>query len=170
MELDKKERLILSNQLKILEKLYPEESDYYARHRKALEEGYALHYNWLFENIDDEMNAEECKEVVDILDMYRAISFSYQKLEDKGELEGHYYLEFRGFDGNNETKQMAYAQYFMIDLDRFKELRYDQPSPDLNSHMQMMPKYRNMLSKWKNCKDKNHLSKDDIELILNAEG
>lgn len=170
MELDKKDRLILSNQLKILEKLYPEESDYYARHRKALEEGYALHYNWLFENIYDEMSAEECKEVLDILDMYRAITFSYQKLEDKGELKSHYYLKFSGFDGNNETKQMAYAQYFMIDLDRYKELRYDQPSPDLNSHMQMMPKYRNMLSKWKNCKDKHPLSKDDIELILNAKG
>ena len=112
----------------------------------------------------------ECKEVIDILDMYRAITFSYQKLEDKGELESHLYLKFSGFDGNNETNQMAYAQYFMIDLDRFKELRYDQPSPDLNSHMQMMPKYRSMLSKWKNYKDKDPLSKDDIELILNAKG
>ena len=170
MELDKKERLILSNQLKILEKLYPDEADYYAQHRKALEEGYALHYSWLFENIYDEMSVEECKEVLDFLDMYRAITFSYQKLEDKGELESHSYLKFSGFDGNNETKQMAYAQYFMIDLDRYQELRYDQPSPDLNSHMQMLPKYRNMLKKWKNCKDKNYLSKDDIELILSAKG
>ena len=170
MKLDKKERLILSNQLKILEKLYPEESDYYAQHRKALEEGYSLHYGWLFENIYDEMSVEECKEVLDILDMYRAITFSYQKLEDKGELESHSYLKFRGFDGNNETKQMAYAQYFMINLDRYQELKYGQTSPDLNSHMQMMSKYRNMLNEWKKYKDKYHLSKDHLESILNAKG
>lgn len=168
MKLDKKDRLILSNQLKILEILYHEESDYYAQHRKALEEGYALHYDWLFENIHDEMSVEDCKKVLDILDMYRAITFSYRKLEDKGELESHSYFKFRGFDGNYETKLMAYARYLMIDLDRYQELRYDQLSPELNSHTKMMSKYENMLSEWEKCKDKHFLSQDEIELILNV--
>ena len=168
MKLDKKERLILSNQFKILEKLYPEESDYYSHHRKALEEGYALHYEWMFENIYDEMTVEECTEVVDILNMYRAITFSYRKIDNKGELENHHYFKFRGFDGNNETRQMAYAQYFMIDLDRFQELKYDQVAPDFNSHERMLPKYRKMLTEWKNCQDKNRLSELDIKSILRA--
>lgn len=168
MELDKVDRLMLSNQFKILEKLYPEESDHYHRHRKALEEGYTLHYDWMFDNIYEEMSVEDCREVIDILDMYRAITFSYQKLDEKGELGSHPYFKFRGFDGNNETKQMAYAHYFMIDLDRFQELKYDQTAPDLNSHSQMLPKYRNMLSIWENCEDKNHLSGKDIESILSA--
>ncbi|MFA0674070.1 YfbU family protein, partial [Vibrio sp. 10N.222.51.A6] len=40
MKLDKKERLALVNQFLILEKLYPEEADYYAQHRQAISEGY----------------------------------------------------------------------------------------------------------------------------------
>ena len=119
MKLDKKERLILSNQLKILEKLYPEESDYYAQHRKALEEGYALQYKLLFENIYDEMSVEECKEVLSVLDMYRAITFSYQKLADKAELENHHNLKFSGFDGNTETKTDGICK---IIYDRFRSL------------------------------------------------
>lgn len=168
MELSKKERLILSNQLKILEKLYPDEAEYYVQHRKAIEEGYSLHYGWLYENIYDDLSINECKEVLDTLDMYRAITFSYKEIEDKGDLEAHIYFKFSGFDGNNETKQMAYTQYFIIDLDRYQELKYDQPSPDFNSHMPMISQYRKMLNEWNNCKDKYHLAKDDIERILNA--
>lgn len=43
MELSKLERLNLINQFFILEKLYPEDANYYATHRKAIQEGYKLH-------------------------------------------------------------------------------------------------------------------------------
>src|SRR5258708_8853622 len=118
MHLDKKERLILSNQLKILEKLYPEEATYYALHRKALENGYSLNYEWLVEHFSEAMTETECLEVLDILDMYRAITFSYAKIKDPAGIED-FWLKFRGFDGNNETSQYSYAQYFVADLGRF---------------------------------------------------
>ncbi len=167
MELSKMERLNLSFQLKILEKLYPEEASYYAEHRKAIEEGYSLHYDWLLETIHDEMSIEECKEVLDILDMYRAITYSLEKIEDKSNLN-ETYLKFSGFDGNHESEQLAYTRYFIYDLDRYKELTYGNDLPDLNSHCPMLGKYRKMLVEWKKCENQLNLSKESINQIINA--
>lgn len=165
MELSRKERLFLSNQLKILEKLYPKEADYYEKHRKAVEQGYSLHYDWITENLREEMSEEECREVLDILDMYRALTFSYRDLDDKSNLP-EWKIEFPGFDGNNEPKQMKYTEYFINDLNRFSELRDDSDFPDYNSHSPMLEKYRRMLSKWNEFDQKQNLSKDEIIEIL----
>lgn len=166
MRLSTTERLILINQLKILEKLYPEEADSYAVNRKALEEGYVLHYEWIFEWLFDEMSEDECREVIDILDMYSSLLFSYQKLLDKDGIEESD-IEFRGFDGNTETKQLSYATYFMHDLDRFNELHDNSPYPNYNSHCPMLGKYRLMIQVWKS-KSKNDLTKEDILEILGS--
>jgi hypothetical protein len=116
-----KDRLIIANQLKILEKLYPEEAESYSTQRKAIEKGYKLHYSWLTEWFYEEMPEDECREVLDILEMYRAITFSYQKAQDKKGLEESK-IKFRGFDGNEESKQFGYAMYFIADLGRYDEL------------------------------------------------
>ena len=165
MDLSKFERLIISNQFKILEKLYPEEAEYYSKHRKALENGYKLHYQWIVENLYDEMSEEECQEVIDILSMYRSLTYSYQKLEDKSGIEESD-IRFPGFDGNNETNQYSYTNYFIIELDRFKELTGGSEYADFNSHCPMLDLYRRMLSKWKNLKDRNNLTEDEIISIV----
>lgn len=167
VELSKMDRLILSFQLKILEKLYPEEAEYYAQNRKAIEEGYALHYDWLFEHIYDGLSVEECKEVLEILDMYRAITFSIEDMEDKTGLD-HPFIKFAGFDGNTETKQMAYTRYFISDLDRYQELRYGKDYRDFNSHCPLLDKYRSMLEEWRKCQNPRQLSKETIIHIVNA--
>ncbi len=164
-----KERLMLSNQLKILEKLYPEETEDLAKYRQAIEKGYELHY-------DDAPNIypdgeclppEQCQEVLDILDMYRALTHSYQKLEKPVIEESN--IEFPGFDGNNETEQMAYAGYFMNTLGRFEELRDDSEYGDYNSHMQMLPVYGRMLEIWRGYGDERfNLSEEQIKRILDA--
>ena len=168
MKLSRLERLLLSNQLRILEALYPEEAGSYAQHRKAIEEGYALHYDWLTQHLYDEMSEAQCQEVIDILDMYRALTFSATKVANTALLE-HPYFRFRGFDGNYETKQMGYAGYFIEDLGRFQELRYGNDHADLNSHMPTLGKYRNMLAEWARCSDKYNLSTEDMLRMLNAE-
>lgn len=81
MKLSKVERLMLVNQYLILEGLYPDEKEFYANNRKAIEEGFELHYSDLFAGISDKtLTEKECREVLDILDMFRAITFSYEKL------------------------------------------------------------------------------------------
>ena len=167
--LTKIERLLLVNQFKILEKIYPEEADYYSQHREALEAGYVLHYDWLFEQLWDEISKEKCREVIDILSMYRAVTFSERKL-DKNDRIDHRFLKFRGFDGNEESQLMAYAEYFVQNLRRFTELKYGSDRADFNSHMPMLDEYRAMLEEWKKCTDINELSREEILRILDAQG
>jgi uncharacterized protein YfbU (UPF0304 family) len=162
--MDKLKRYELINQLLILERLYPEEADYYARNRKALENGYELHYSWLTENISDGLSEEECKEVLDILNMYRSITFSWQRLHEDEELPKR--LRFPGFDGNDETALMGYVQYFVIDLERFEELTYGKEHPYFNSHSPMLEKYRKMLSVWKQYEFK--LTEVQIDSVMEA--
>lgn len=147
MKLDKKERLQLSFTLKILEKLYPEEKEYYANHRKAIEDGYELHYDWITEHLSEGLTKEECSEVLDILDMYSSLYFSFKKLKNPESLNLDN-VKFPGFDGNNETMQMAYTKYFIEDLDRFGEIQ-EIANGYYNSHMRLIPKYKKMLEKWK---------------------
>ncbi|MGJ8738786.1 YfbU family protein [Zobellia laminariae] len=164
MKLDKKERLQFSYMLKILEKLYPEEQNYYATHRKAIEEGYELHYSWLTEHLYDGLTEKQCQEVLDILEMSRAIIFSYKAIEEPKNMSADD-VAFPGFDGNNETLQMTYAQYFIEDLGRYQEIK-ESNGGYFNSHSRTLPRYRAMLEKW-NALDKDEKFKMDEETLLN---
>lgn len=170
MELSKLERLNLINQFLMLEKLYPEEADYYAQHRKALEGGYKLHYQWIFDHLDDEVSSAACQEVLDILEMHRAFAFSYMHANQKKEVVDDERFRFRGFDGNEEPRQLSYASYFIMELGRFQELLYDKEYSDLNSHTPMMPSYRDMLKIWKSfeTRERMRLSIEQINQILEA--
>lgn len=172
-KLSKIERLMLSNQYRILEALHPDDADYYKNTRTALEEGFELHYNEIFQGFaENELTTDECREVLDILDMYRAITFSSNKLnaEDINEIDS-FYLKFEGFDLNDEYegKRVIYARYFINDLDRFQELKYGNSYADCNSHDERMPKYRAMLKVWSSFSDKYNLNKDQIKELLNAD-
>lgn len=169
MNLDIKERLILSYLLKILEKLEPNEADYYARNRKAIEHGYSLHYNWITENLHEEMSENDCKFVLDVLDMFRNLNYSYikgnlsdEKLKEK--------IRFKGFDGNREINFLSYAHYFMHDLDRYNELHDNSEHPNYNTHYPVVEKYKRMLEVWKKVKisDMGILTLQQINEILKA--
>ena len=168
MELTKKERLGFIYQLRILEALYPDDADHYAKHRTALEEGYALQYDWLLENVADDMSEAKCRQVLDILDMYRAITFRLSEMPADDPLREHHLAKFTGFDGNNETRQMAYARYFVVDLDRYSELRQDE-YPYFNSHCPMLSTYETMLERWNAAVHKHKLTRDEVATILGAE-
>jgi uncharacterized protein len=169
MKLSKVERLILINQYKILEMLNPEEEEFYALNRKILENGYANHYDEIFEWLPDEIPEEVATEVWDILQMYRTLNFSYENLKDKGDIKEED-LKFPGFDGNEEAQYMNYAKFILHDLNRYEELRDDSNHPNYNSHFPMLWKYRKMLSVWKSISHRynNNLTLDEIKKILNA--
>ncbi|SOH93742.1 hypothetical protein SAMN06273572_102420 [Monaibacterium marinum] len=165
MELTKNERLSLIYQLRILEALYPEEATNFVHNRTALENGFTLHYDWIFENLRDELSKEECQELLDILDMYRAITFSLRELDEGDVLHEHHLAKFRGFDGNKEGQLMAYVRYFIVDLDRYDELKYEK-LPSFNSHTSMLNTYREMLSRWSAAEKKHILSREQICTVL----
>ena len=164
MELSKQERLILSNQYRILEQLYPKDAKTLKEHRKIVEDGYALSYEEISTHIVDELNKEECTEVLDILSMHRALHQSAQALTDEPKIA----ISFHGFDGNSETQQMAYTKFYIDELHKFAELTEIAQSTDYNSHYPTLRRYRLMLYEWKGCKNINNLSREDINRILDV--
>ncbi len=167
MKLTKKERLSFINQLLILEALYPDEAESYAKDRIALQEGYTYHYDWMVEHLYDELSEEQCREVIDILDMYSEIAWGLEKLDEGDELKKHHRARFPGFDGNHETHLMAYVRYFVVDLDRFSNLKRDE-YPYFNSHCPMLDTYRKMLERWRAFDSRHQLNREKIAALLEA--
>ncbi|MDI1325434.1 MAG: YfbU family protein [Brevundimonas sp.] len=167
MELTKKERLGFIYQLKILEALYPDDADTYSKHRAALEEGYTLHYEWLVEHLYDELSEDDCREVLDVLDMYRAITYALNELPEDDDLRQHHLAKFVGFDGNNETHLMAYARYYVVTLGRYSELTHDDYAY-FNSHAPMLGTYRRMLVHWHQVRERFKLNRAQLASLLEA--
>ena len=170
MKLSRVERWILSNQYRILEALHPDDADYYANAREAIENGYELHYRSISQYIyDDVMTDEECEEVIDILSMFRALRRTYEALPDKSGI-AEQRVTFVGFDGNDkvEGRYLSYARYFCNqEGGRFTEIgRGD----DFNSHWPALETYRRMLQAWNVSPDKYNLSQEDIIRITSAWG
>lgn len=167
MELSVKDRLILINQFLILEKLYPESALPYSRLITALKEGYALSYHSMDDWIDPEgLDLAQCREVHEILEMFRALTLSLGRLKDRSGIdEGA--VAFDGFDGHEEAKLMGYARFVLDDEERFPELRPG-AGDDFNSHRPMLDRYRRMLREWRACADRANLTRDDIRRITAA--
>jgi len=164
VEFTKNERLLLSNQFRILQRLVPEEAAGYEQAVKILERGYTFEYGGLLEPFSDELGFDECREVMDILDMHRMLNDAYRKLEDQTGIDPNA-LKFRGFDGNQETEQMGYARFLIRDQGKWDELLHT----ELNSHYPTLPSYRSMLQQWRASKDQYALTKDDL-IRISAKG
>ncbi|MCH7305898.1 YfbU family protein [Acinetobacter sp. NIPH1876] len=147
MQLEKKDRLILINQYKILAKLDTNDANYYKELIQILENGYEIFYSLLDQWIDDEMPKEESRFVLDILDLYRAIEDLKRRTKDE-ELIQHSYSIFKGFDGNNESEHLGFTRFLIEIQGKFQEQKqYYYQNDHLNSHCPMLDKYRRMLAK-----------------------
>jgi uncharacterized protein YfbU (UPF0304 family) len=141
------ERKQLSNQFLILEKLDSEKAEYYAAQREIVERGYTIKYEEVFRDIYDEMPIDECRYVYDVLEMYRILIRSFDGLKDKQGLTPDD-VRFQGFDGNNETKCWAFAEYLQE-----KGMWKETLTGGVNSHSMMtMSLYPRMLSKYEPMK------------------
>lgn len=164
MSLEKKERLILANQYRILALIDQENADQYAHWREALEYGYPSAYMQVFDDIYDGLSEEECIFVVDVLSMYEALQNAHRKYgEEFGTAAA---VAFPGFDGNNETPFMTYARFI-----REKEGRFDYltvAEEDLNSHFTSLAVYERMLEVWRKYDESLDLTIAAARDVLNA--
>jgi uncharacterized protein YfbU (UPF0304 family) len=160
---------MLVNQYLILERLYPEKTREYQEAREAVECGYELHYSWISPRIDDDVvSPEECKEVLDILEMFSILNRSYDRLSDKSGIDA-FRLNFRGFDGNNEPKQMGFARYFCTSGGgRHTELALGEGRDAFNSHSPVLNMYRRMLLEWRMSENPYDPTRDEIIRIAAA--
>ena len=169
VKLTPKERASFIFQLRILQKLSDssEFSDYEAK-IAALERGYELHYSDVFDMLYDEgLSADECRSVLDILEMYRGIIFSYKQLKETSLTDEQ--VKFPGFDGNFEAKQMLYVQYFIEDLDRYHEIK-ELSHSYYNSHSRQLNHYQARLQKWEKLDhmERYKMSEEQIRDLLNT--
>lgn len=160
------ERLILTNQMRILEALYPDEAESIAVQREAIERGYELLYRWQAEHIyegDDVMTAEECLEVWDTLDMFDAINRAIKRLE-KPEYFERLRSKFAGYDGNYESKFMAFAAFTVQRMGRFDYVPLAIEG-SFNSHAPMREIYGRMRTVWTKLGREQGFNMDEQQLL-----
>jgi uncharacterized protein len=168
MQLTKKERVFLANQYRILAALDSDSSSHYKELIEIVENGYEIFYSAIDEWFSEEMPEIEGKFVLDILDLYRAIEDVKRRTKDNT-LLAHYFAIFPGFDGNNETSEMAFCRFLIGRQGKFEEQKqYLSRNDNLNSHMPMKEKYRAMLAAAKLIDIWQMDAKDALQ-ILNAD-
>ncbi len=166
MELSPIERWILSNQLEILEALYPDNAKSFAVQRKAIECGYMAAIDLPF-NANTMADADS-NEVWNTLQMFDDINNSIRELETDV-FENHRRRKFCGYDGNDEAEFMAFASYTVKCLKRWEDLPLR--NPDFNSHRQMRPIYRNMLATWNGFTQEGHsrlMNQEQVQAVLDS--
>lgn len=169
MDLTREQRWMLTNQYLILEKLYPENADHYELTRETLEQGFELNYDDYIPHIYERtMSKDACREVIDILEMFRSLERSYRQLPEKPADVTEHDVTFLGFDGNHETQQLSYAHFLIEKEGKWQELA--DHGDHLNSHGPFLDSYRRMLRVWQQLptEQKYELSADDIRGIAAA--
>ena len=144
-------RLILRNQeilLSMSNGLDDYEREIHAKNAAILANGYTSDYSEVFRALRPEVPYNLCEELYDILDMFRVLRFSYNKLadDDKAQVEERD-ISFRGFDYSDSTESplSGYVEYLFND-GKYEELEEPMKrfSDDGNSHHRNLDMYRRM--------------------------
>jgi uncharacterized protein YfbU (UPF0304 family) len=194
IELSKTERLILKNQFAVLEFLtraFPDlatrgnttyhDPKTYAWYQTVLSGGEQTLVSNLFDEIQEvELSVEDQGRVLAVLDMYRHLQWSFDKLEDNAGLTEEDIL-FGGWDGHRRF--LGFAERFcyryteetapgeMAKPDRYDMIR---PSPAFDSHAPMEEGYMRMLKAYKPirqaCSDAGWraMNADEIKAVIAA--
>jgi uncharacterized protein YfbU (UPF0304 family) len=157
------ERLILTNQFRILAVLNPPEAESYKDLIEITQRGFTSEYSQLFTEIDrEELAAEQCDYVSDVLDMFWNLQDSYDQLQDKAGLNERDVL-FPGFDVNNESRFLGYSKFRLKSaFDGFRA------APGINSHFPT--RYREMLARYESipAERRRELTAEEISSILDT--
>ena len=157
MEMTHAQRLILSNQYKMMTMLDPDNAERYRRLQTIIERGYGLQMRELDREFG-ELKEETCRIVIDIMEMYHALHVSWTNLKDADTIDERR-VTFLGFDAATEARFLGYVR-FMVNV----EGRYTH----FNAQTPMWEKYQRMLNVWHGCPRQYHLSSNEINQIINA--
>jgi uncharacterized protein YfbU (UPF0304 family) len=175
------DRQVLSLLHRILGRVLPEDAndvdgdlDYQLERAKVLEEGFAGEYWVEVAGLRAELSKRDCDRVSDILQMFRVVTFSIDRLEKDGTPvdEGlASWLEFRGFDHNDslESQMASYVEYQMRE-DRWSELKSQVERNDGgNSHSRTLDTYTRMLSEYRRVMDGRTRGSGRYDYLLTLE-
>ncbi|ARP37807.1 MULTISPECIES: YfbU family protein [Vibrio] len=166
MEMTNAQRLILSNQYYLMSQMDPENSAKYQRLQTIVERGYELQMRELNKEFGC-LTEAECREVIDIMEMYHAMQESNKMLADQERAEvDQRRLQFLGFDIASEAQIVHYVR-FLVDSEGLYP-QFDKADHHFNSQMPMLEKYRRMLTTWRNCPRQYHLCATELSQIFSA--
>jgi uncharacterized protein len=150
------QRHVLAQQHEVLALLQADdehESEHHRAMATVLREGYAGEYGDVFVDMRSEIARSECKLLWDILDMFRLLGGSIDRLsaDEHGVLgsDNEHRLRFDGFDRNDtrERRLLGYVHY-LVGRGRWAELkpRLAEIGDKGNSHSPRLPSYQRMLA------------------------
>lgn len=174
-------RAVMAAQGDLSDEYYDSEDE--GRQIQILEHGFEGDYSNEFAGINPPMSRAQCELVWDILDMFRVLNASVDALGGGEEGDGwrklgvhRRYGSFRGFDANHavEHRLLSYTRFLV------KNGRWEEQADFLkgrergNSHRQMIPTYRSMLSVFKPIWSQTvksgtrwHLTEKDLRTVFN---
>lgn len=177
-----RDRLILSMLHRILARVLPEDANgedgdeaYQLKKAEILESGFTGEYWFEVAGFETELSKQDCKRVIDILQMFRIITFSIDRLANDGHpVDGKLAsrLRFSGFDHNDalEGHMARYVRFQMSDGRHWEELRPQvEESDNGNSHMQMLAVYLRMLTEYRRIMKGRERSYSRDAYLLSAE-
>ncbi|UPR34794.1 YfbU family protein [Vibrio cyclitrophicus] len=166
MEMTNAQRLILSNQYYLMSQMNPENSAKYQRLQTIVERGYELQMRELNKEFGC-LTEAECREIIDIMEMYHAMQESNKMLAEQERAEvDQRRLQFLGFDIASEAQAVHYVR-FLVDSEGLYP-QFDKADHHFNSQMPMLEKYRRMLTTWRNCPRQYHLCATELSQIFSA--
>ena len=166
MEMTNAQRLILSNQYYLMSQMNPENSARYQRLQTIVERGYELQMRELNKEFGC-LTEAECREIIDIMEMYHAMQESNKMLAEQERAEvDQRRLQFLGFDIASEAQIVHYVR-FLVDSEGLYP-QFDKADHHFNSQMPMLEKYRRMLTTWRNCPRQYHLCATELSQIFSA--
>lgn len=166
MEMTPAQRLILSNQYRLMSQLEPENAEKYRRLRTIVERGYTLQLRELDKDFGD-ICEETCRQVIEVMEMYHALqeSFSNMSLDNQENVDTRR-LQFLGFDAATEAHLMHYVRFLTENEGLYPQ--FDKAQHHFNSQTPMQEKYQRMLISWRHCPRQYHLSQAEINRVMNA--
>ena len=166
MEMTNAQRLILSNQYYLMSQMDPTNATKYKRLQTIVQRGYALQMRELNKDFGC-VEEQECREIIDIMEMYHAMQESNKMLDDHAQTDvDQRRLQFLGFDIATESQLVNYVR-FLVDSEGLYP-QFDQSEHHYNAQMPMLAKYRRMLATWRKCPRQYHLCANELKQILNA--
>ncbi|MBN7764415.1 YfbU family protein [Pectobacterium brasiliense] len=164
MEMTNAQRLILSNQYKMMTMLDPDNAERYRRLQTIIERGYGLQMRELDREFG-ELTEEVCRTIINIMEMHHALQVSWTNLKDKQDLDERR-LTFLGFDAAMEARYLGFVRFMVHVEGRYPH--FDAGTHGFNAQTKMWDKYNRMLAVWQSCPRQYHLSAVEIAQIINA--
>ncbi|AXF76498.1 YfbU family protein [Erwinia tracheiphila] len=164
MEMTHAQRLILSNQYKMMSMLDPDNAERYLRQQTIIEQGYCLQMRELNGDFG-QLSEEVCRTIIDIMEMYHALNISWSNLKDITTIDERR-LSFLGFDAVTEGSCLGYVRFLINVEGRYPE--FNSEDHGFNAQTPMWQKYQRMLTIWHDSPRQYHLCANEIAQIINA--